>query len=295
MTIRTSLKMIKLSAVVFASVGVVFVSKYYQSKNQNQKLKEELHLEKIMHSNELNEILSRYDAVLIKNKMLQESKDKTAINQKEAISEMKAQKKASDEQIKVKIASYQKDDGAPKTNTYLKLDSVKNELNQQSDRNKSLTNQLDELSDKYKELQRLNDKNESVIATSKNLTAINVSANGVKIVSNNIIETKKFTAMEQIKVCFTLLENKAAVKGNKDIYIQILDPDNKIVSENGNLLEEQSRLLRFSAKTNIYYDNEELDVCVFVDPNKSDIRKGDYEINIFSGINLIGSTVFSLK
>lgn len=293
MTIRTSLKMIKLSAVVFASVGVVFASKYYQSKNQNLKLKEELQLEKITHSNELIEILSRYDAVLIENKILQEAEEVKSIIPTPKEERNDSEKEKKNESLK-NISTF-KQNSKSYVQPRLKLDSLENELSLQAERSKLLANQLDELSDKYKELKKVNDKNEVVIATSKNLTAINVTANGVKIVSNNIIETKKLSSVEQIKVCFTLLENKAAVKGNKDIYIQILNPDNKIVSKSGNFVEEQSRLLRYSAKTNIYYDNEELDVCVFVDPNKTDIRKGDYEINIFSGINLIGSTVFSLK
>ena len=46
--------------------------------------------------------------------------------------------------------------------------------------------------------------------------------------SNNIIETKRFMATEQIKVCFTLLENRATLKGGKDIFIQIINPKNNI-------------------------------------------------------------------
>ena len=67
------------------------------------------------------------------------------------------------------------------------------------------------------------------------------------------------------------------------------------MSKNGEFVESEDKLLHFSAKTNIFYDNDQLDVCVFVDPNKNDLFRGDYEINIFSGINLIGNTVFSLK
>ena len=220
MTIRTSLKMIKLSAVVFASVGVVFASKYYQSKNQNLKLKEELQLEKITHSNELIEILSRYDAVLIENKILQEAEEVKSIIPTPKEERNDSEKEKKNESLK-NISTF-KQNSKSYVQPRLKLDSL--------ERSKLLANQLDELSDKYKELKKVNDKNEVVIATSKNLTAINVTANGVKIVSNNIIETKKLSSVEQIKVCFTLLENKAAVKGNKDIYIQILNPDNKIVS-----------------------------------------------------------------
>ncbi|MGH2665457.1 hypothetical protein [Flavobacterium sp.] len=283
--------MIKLSAIVFASVGVVFASKYYQSKNQFKKLKEEIQLEKITHSNELNEILTRYDASLDKNKELVKLQKATAVNKEDAKPEISKQPLLPKVKPEMKIKPEVKQDARSNS----KVDSLKNELKEQSAQNRVLVNQLGELSIKYKELKKQNDNNENALAVSKNLTAINVYANGIKIVSNNIIETKRFSAIEQIKVCFTLLENKAAVKGNKDIYIQIVNPDNKVVSKNGDFVEEASRLLRYSAKTNIYYDNEELDVCVFVDPNKNDIQKGDYEINIFSGINLIGSTVFSLK
>ncbi|TGD58463.1 hypothetical protein [Flavobacterium humi] len=286
MTLRTSLKMIKLSAVVFASVGIVFASKYYQGKSQNKKLQQEIQLEKITHSNELTEILSRYDATLNENKELlrqQNAPQQTVPANIKPVATVVAPTPKTQE-IRQEIHPNAK-----------KIDSLKNQLKEQSDQNKSLATELGELSSKYRELKKRNDSNESALALSKNLTAINVYANGIKIVSNNIIETKRFSAIEQIKVCFTLLENKAAIKGNKDIYIQIVNPDNKVVSKNGDFVEEDSRLLSYSAKTNIYYDNEELDVCVFVDPNKNDIQKGDYEINIFSGINLIGSTVFSLK
>ena len=168
-------------------------------------------------------------------------------------------------------------------------------VKKQDSENKTLTNQVGILVTKNKELQKQNSNNENILAVSKNLTATNVYANGIKIMTNNIIETKRFNNTEQIKVCFTLLENKAALKGNKDIYIQIVNPKNKIVSKNGGYIGSGDRLLDYSAKTNIFYDNEDLDVCVFVDPNKDDILKGDYEINIFSGISLIGNTVFSLK
>ncbi len=117
----------------------------------------------------------------------------------------------------------------------------------------------------------------------------------MKTVSNNIVETKRFSNTEQIKVCFTLLENKAALKGNKDVYIQIINPKSRVLSKNGAFVEFGDKSLYYSAKTNVFYENENLDVCVFVGSNKNDVVKGDYELNIFSGTNLIGNTVFSLK
>ncbi len=287
MNIRTSLKMIKLSAIVFASMGAVFCVKYYESKQQNEKLKAEIQLEKIMHSSELEEIFSRYDAEVVKNKQLKNTTKQNFIGSSVSVSGNKAKFEILDQKQDMKPITT--------TNGQSSLNLMQDMLNEKYVENKSLANQLEILNAKYKELLKQNAKNEFALETSKNLTATNVYANGIKIVSNNIIETKRFSNTEQIKVCFSLLENRATVKGNKDIFIQIINPKNKVVSKNGDFKEFGEKSLYYSAKTNIFYDNDELDVCVFVDSNKNDLVKGDYEINIFSGTKIIGNTIFSLK
>ena len=285
MTSKTALSIIKMTSVVFVSISLVFAVKYYDSLGKNKKLEETIQLDKKTYTNDLKEIFNRYDSELLKNETLVQSnifkkRNDTVISKS----------------VLLKIKSTYEIHKLVGNKTFLKkIDSLKTILKKQGDDNKSLVNQINLLVNKNKELQKQNSNNENIITVSKNLTATNVYANGVKIVSNNIIETKRFSNTEQIKVCFTLLENKAALKGNKDLYIQIVNPNNKIVSKNGEFVESEDKLLHFSAKTNIFYDNDQLDVCVFVDPNKNDLFRGDYEINIFSGINLIGNTVFSLK
>ncbi len=289
MNIRTSLKMIKLSAIVFASMGVIFGAKYYQSNQQNKKLRAEIQLEKIMHSSELEEIFSRYDAEVIKNKQLKSAVKQNFIGGSLLVTKNKSTFEIPDHKQEAKSVV------ATNAQSNLNFNLIQDMLNEKYAENKALANQLEILNAKYKELLRQNAKNELALKTSENLTATNVYANGIKIVSNNIIETKRFSNTEQIKVCFSLLENRATVKGNKDIFIQIINPKNKVVSKNGDFKEFGEKSLYYSAKTNIFYDNEELDVCVFVDSNKNDLVKGDYEINIFSGTKIIGNTIFSLK
>jgi hypothetical protein len=282
MAVKIPTTLLKLTSVALMSATLVFAIKYYDSKKENKRLEENSKLDKETYTNELKEILNRYDAEVLKNKQLLSERGVSI--KEEVVSSGKNDYHV--EKVLVPIR---------KLTEKTKADSFDMDLQRQIEENKDLSDQLKQLSEKNRELQKRNNDNEAVIAVSKNLTATNVTANGIKIVSNNIIETKRFNATEQIKVCFTLLENKAAVKGYKDVYIQIVNPDGRVVSKNGEFVESGDRLLSFSAKTNVYYDNEELDVCVFVDPNKKDMSKGDYEINIFSGINLIGSTVFSLK
>jgi len=280
MSIKTTVTLLKISTVTILSFAFALGMKYYDSIQKYEKLQESNKIDKAAYANDLKEILSRYDAEVQKNFQLTTQNQ----NKKSVFHENERKRAGKIEQV-------------PTTsNLYLKkIDSFKTVLKKQNHENSELNSQVSELKDKNIELVSKNLANETLITTSKNLTAINVVANGVRIAANNIIETKRFNATEQVKVCFTLLENKAAIKGFKDIYIQILNPDNKVVAKNGEMIESSNKLLRFSAKTNVYYDNEDLDVCVFVDPNKQQITKGDYEINIYSGINLIGSTVFSLK
>jgi hypothetical protein len=285
MTSKTTLTIIKLTSIVFISAAMVFAVKYYDSQRKNKKLKETILLDKKTYTNDLKEIFNRYDSELLKNKTLTQANILNHKNETIVTKEIFKPTKNLNEESK-----------SSENNCFVKkIDSLKFTIKKQVEENKILTNQVSVLINKNKELQKQNSNNEKLISVSKNLTATNVYANGIRIVSNNIIETKRFSNTEQIKVCFTLLENKAALKGNKDLYIQIVNPKNKIVNKNGDFVESEDKLLHFSAKTNIFYDNEELDVCVFVDPNKDDMLRGDYEINIFSGINLIGNTVFSLK
>jgi hypothetical protein len=286
MTLKTTYSIFKIATVIFGSASIVLGVKYHESINRNFKLKEEIKIDKETHNIELKEIFNRYDAEVAKNKEIFEFVG-TKLNES-------SQKK--DQLIKEVYSKslLLKNDSKNKVLLTM-IDSLKTLLKEEITENENLKNQISTLVSKNYELQSLNQNNESLALISKNLTATNVYANGIKIVSNNIIETKKFSKTEKIKVCFTLLENKATLKGNKDIYIQIINPNYSIINKNDEFEEIGNKYMHYSAKTNIYYDNEELDVCAFVDSDKKDIIKGDYEINIFSGAKLIGNTTFALK
>ncbi|MBP9792364.1 MAG: hypothetical protein KBC56_00020 [Flavobacterium sp.] len=281
MSIKTTVILLKISTVTILSFAFALGMKYYDSVQKYEKLQELNKIDKEAYTNDLKEILNRYDAEVQKNHQL-------------TLQKLKKERVIIENQVnnsqKNKVTS------STVSKSYLKkIDSFQTVLKKKNYENSELNDHVTSLKEKNRELTTKNLANETIISTTKNLTAINVVANGIRIVANNIIETKRFNTTEQVKVCFTLLENKAAIKGYKDIYIQIINPNNKVVAKKGEAIDSNERLLDFSAKTNVYYDNEDLDVCVFVDPNKQDMTKGDYEINIYSGINLIGSTVFSLK
>ncbi len=310
MILKHSITLSKVTTIVFVSLATVFGVKYFDSEIRNNKLKKELQIDKNTHINELNEILNRYDVEVSKNKdLLNLNKarqignisyinklnyiyikdDKGKINQPEShSSDVKNDESTISLHKKISESKRRK-------NFVNEIDSLKNIITNYTEENSLLASTVNTLNYKNRELLTKNADYESLISKSRNLTATNVYANGIKIVSNNIIETKRLSSTQQIKVCFSLLENNATYSGNKDIYIQIINPDNRIVSKNDDFVEINNQSLHYSAKTNVFYENEQLDVCVFVDSDKNKLVKGDYEINIFSGTNIIGNTVFSLK
>ncbi len=285
MSLRISSTFLKLASIVLLSTTTTFAVKYFKAKKENLQLKESIKLDKETYINDLKEIFKRYDNQVLKNTELSGSKKEEV-----SLDVVKVEKKKASLPKRSSKIIYSEKNASKK-----EIDSFQNLIKEKEEENASIHNEMDRLSQKNTELENKNRENEKNVSKTRNLTATNVIANGVKIVSNNIIETKRFSATEQIKVCFTLLENKSAIQGYKDIYLQIINPKKRVVTNNGEFVEFDNQLLRYSAKTNVFYENEELDVCVFIDPNKKDLLPGDYEINIYSGINLIGNTVFSLK
>jgi hypothetical protein len=284
MSIQTPTLFVKTSGILLLSATIVLSVKYYSSYNQNKKLEKAILLDKKNYSNEMKEIFNRYDDAVIENKELVKSKN-------EFKKENEFKKDSFSNNLRKNKVSFL----VLKENSIKKIKSLEYLLKKQIEENKILKNQIDFLVYRNTNLNKEISTKATILSNASNLTATNIYANGIKIVSNNIIETSKFKKTEQLKVCFTLLENNSILKGNKDIYIQILNPKKIVLNKEDEQVDIGNNTLNYSAKTNIFYDNDLLDVCVFIESNKKDIEKGDYEINIYSGEKKIGSNVFALK
>jgi hypothetical protein len=57
----------------------------------------------------------------------------------------------------------------------------------------------------------------------------------------------------------------------------------------------EEKNLNYSASTNVFYENDELDVCILVNASETDLVEGRYTINLYDGPNQIASTTMELK
>lgn len=136
---------------------------------------------------------------------------------------------------------------------------------------------------------------EASILGTYNLTGTPVHVKG----SGKEVPTDKVKRVKRINICFTLSENSIVKAGDKTIYIRIAQPDKEIlIGGRGDkyTFEHQGETLQFSAKKNITYQNEAIDMCLKYSIRQSqEIQPGTYHVDVFDGDNNIGHTTFELR
>ncbi len=136
--------------------------------------------------------------------------------------------------------------------------------------------------------------NETIQKASK-LRASNLRGEAVIIRnSGKVVDTRRASRADKIRACFTLLPNAVAERGNRTLYVQVINPNNNVMGDNV-VKQFEEKNLNYSASTNVFYENEELDVCILINALESDLISGNYIVNLFEGENQIGTTTMELK
>jgi hypothetical protein len=108
-------------------------------------------------------------------------------------------------------------------------------------------------------------------------------------------EVTKARKVEKIRVCFTLSENAIAKPGVRDAYIRILGPDQFILAKaETDLFDFQGEKIVFSAKREVDYQNQDVDLCIYYD-NKGELVAGKYQASVYVDGVLVGNNEFMLK
>lgn len=124
------------------------------------------------------------------------------------------------------------------------------------------------------------------------LTAVEINVRGVKFLTD-LYSKKKEKKIQQIRVCFSLEENEFIKYGNKEIFIQVVNPKNQIISDKDFFVVNNGIKLRYSSKIDVLYKQDALDVCTYVNLEPTKTIKGKYIINIYNSFTKIGSTIFT--
>ena len=277
--------------VAMISLGAYSLSSYNEIKEQ----KEFLAQEKKIVENELSQIITRYDELMFENEDIKEelilAKERTL----KILDSLKVQ------QATVFIISKYRNqitflnDEREELLTLAK--SLKEENQQLHKVRKAVVKRLEEQTDVNNQLSERNILLAENLKKGSVLTANSFSATALRTrVSGKQVETNKAKRTDVMEVCFTLAENSLAEKGEKNIYIQILNPNSNVIGEKLSKNFGEYSLI-YSTKALIDYNNEVLDICLRASAAKDEkiFTKGTYFVNVFHDEKKLGSTEINLN
>jgi len=113
--------------------------------------------------------------------------------------------------------------------------------------------------------------------------------------SGKQIPTERARRSDKIKICFTVAKNTLTEAGDKELYVQVIDPKNNVLSSNGQV-QFDDQVLNYSLISRFNYENRNLDICEYISASdESKFEEGQYRVNVFNDKELISASEFVLK
>ncbi len=114
--------------------------------------------------------------------------------------------------------------------------------------------------------------------------------------SGKMVSTSRARATDKFKVCFTVADNVIAEAGDREFYIEVLDPQGNVLGDSYTKSTEEGANITYSKGTNFYYENSTLDVCDYINKPGDEFPKGNYMVNVYDNkLKLLGTSKFELK
>lgn len=162
------------------------------------------------------------------------------------------------------------------------LDSAKVVITRQLAKNDTLTTQNLTLA------QKVAIGSELKISTAKVL-AMKERSNG------KLVETARANNTDALRINLTIVKNDIAEKGDRQVYIQIMDAQGKTVSQKGTFTLYDNTQVSYSDLSMVNYMNEAIDLISLVEVNRDLMKAGIYAVNIYIEDKFVGATKFVLK
>ncbi|MCP4801627.1 MAG: chromosome partitioning protein ParA [Bacteroidetes bacterium] len=285
----------RLKIILVITLVLLFGTGFYTLNlyNSNIETQEQLIAEKELVLKDLNNMAAQYDIAIdnndvANNKLIQARErieglmDSLKISDNNVRSLWRYKKKflvLQDEMKELMLENNTlKEENSMLTNT---LDSTKVQLNDRIVYNDSLLNQNTQLA--------------TIVRDASVLSAVSLKGLGVIIRSSGkLIPTERASRADELKICYTVPKNKLVTTGEKDFFVQILDPKNNILGKNKQINFEE-KILNYSLSSKFNYTGKNLDICEFVKPRGKKFEKGRYIVNIFDEAILVSSSQFMLK
>ncbi len=177
------------------------------------------------------------------------------------------------------------------------IDSL-NQANQAlTAQNVGLTQELGEVKGQKEALTTEKQALQGKIAKGAILHTTSITSGGLFMRSNGKqVDTDRAKKAEMVKSCFTLGVNNVTDAGDKTIYMRVLSPDGKVLpaSDGNNRFSFNGVEGEYSAKREVNYQNQPVDVCIFWTGGEA-LRTGQYIVELYEAGAKISESKFDLK
>jgi K+/H+ antiporter YhaU regulatory subunit KhtT len=264
---------------------------YFNQVEDSKKIQVELNAEKDSIAENLKTVVIEYQELETDNLALNAKLAEEKLRAEKLYKELKKVKQVSFAEIK----EYQKELGTLRSilrHMVVEIDSL-NTLNQQLIAENIKVKQevtmgkrtIENLEQRTEELSTTVAKGSVIRARDVIITPLNKRGNDVTRASRVV----------KIKVCFTLSENNIAKPGIRDAFVRIIGPDGFLLAKStSDLFDYEGEKIVFSAKREIDYQNQDIELCVFYD-NNGELVKGKYQVTVYVDGYMVGTGEFLLK
>src|SRR5690606_15123377 len=254
---NTALKILTgILAVALIALGIYTV-KFYNEEKENEAI---LQKEKAVIEDELNDLIIKYDEAIATNEVM----DQDLVDARQRISVLLDSVKDAEANL-VLVSRYRREI----TQLRNEKDRLFRVVDSLSNQNRLLATAIDSTNMVLAERTRLSDSlqqtNQSLstkVDRAAQLKITSLKGEGV-IVRNNgkLVTNNRTRRIDQIRTCFTVTENQLSQPGDKELYVQVYNPENELVGDQI-AIQHEGGVMVYSATSKIFYENEELDVCI---------------------------------
>ncbi len=275
-----------LIGVLTIMVGVLGVLYFVEKKKSVEQIEINIDLSNTRDSLEsrLVDMISEYENLKTNNQEI----NNQLLSEKEKVKELLTRLRNERSYSHAKFEEYEKELGTMRKimRSYIvQIDSLNQSNIALRSENRDVKRKIKEVETEREEISKRYEEASEKVSIASVLRPINITAEGLSKRGRDVSRARN---VEKIKVCFTLDKNPIAKPGNRYIYVAITKPNGIGIENNeADTIYIDETPIVYSAKREVDYQNESLDVCVFVDI-KSEISKGNYKLELFADKHKIG-------
>lgn len=247
----------------------------------------------------LNNLLEEYNSVSTDNQELNDSielqKQKVTLLLSELENSENRRKYTARELFKMKKEA-QTLRNVMKNYVY-KVDSL-NTLNKELQATiKVKDNKITEVSGERDEFKEKTENLSKTVELGSKLQILNLKAEAIRVRnSGSFTETTRARRADQIKACFTIVDNKIAKAGNKTFYLRIISPEGNVLTNTKSVeVTIDDKPVEMSISRTVDYQNTAVDLCIFYEKSMGALPRGDYKVEIYTDGMIVGITSFALR